>query len=265
MDQNFIQLTPDQKAKLHQLKQSVYIEAQKLLRDDLIQKYTDQAHLYRLLIAKDWKLDEAWEQWNRWVEWRKQYKADDIKIEEIKKELDMNKTFWNGQDKLGNPCLVIKARRHFPGQSDPDTLIRYMLYMIDVGIERAEQVGTGKITVIWDREGVSTKNFDSSMFKIIKRMITLVQDNYAERLHQAYILYPNFLYKTVMTIVKPFLSERTKQKIILCNEYKDLYPYFGENFIISDGIGDEQIQQLQDNIQDQQQIESFIQQQLLQQ
>ena len=42
-----------------------------------------------------------------------------------------------------------------------------------------------------------------------------------------------------MTVVKPFLSEKTKQKIVLCNEFKDLFPYFGANFIISDGSGDE--------------------------
>lgn len=84
---------------------------------------------------------------------------------------------------MGNPCLVIKARRHFPGQTNPDTLIRYFLYVLDEGIQKAEKEGTGKISVIWDREGVTTKNFDSSMFGIMKKMVTLVQDNYAERLH----------------------------------------------------------------------------------
>ena len=45
----------------------------------------------------------------------------------------------------------------------------------------ADKVGTGKITVIWDREGVTSKNFDYSMFGVMKKIVTLLQDNYAER------------------------------------------------------------------------------------
>lgn len=42
-----------------------------------------------------------------------------------------------------------------------------------------------------------------------------------------------------MFTVRPFLSEKTKQKLILCNEFKDLIPYFGQDFKISDGMVEE--------------------------
>lgn len=77
------------------------------------------------------------------------------------------------------------------------------------------------------------------MFGIMKKMVTLVQDNYAERLHQAFTLYPNFLVKSIMAVVRPFLSEKTKSKLVLCNDLKDLIPYFGPDYKISDGLVDE--------------------------
>ncbi|CAD8188142.1 unnamed protein product [Paramecium octaurelia] len=248
MDQpkNKIILTGDQPQKLNLLQGRVKEEVPKLVREDLISKYSNEDHLIRLLIAREWKVNEAFDQWKRWVEWRKQYRADDIKIEEIQQEINLKKAFWNGSDKLGNPALVVKAKRHFPGQSNPETLIRFFLYMIDQGIQKADQAGTGKISMIWDREGVTSKNFDSSMFTIMKKMVTLVQDNYAERLHQLFILYPNFLVKSIMTVVRPFLSEKTKSKIILCNEIKDLQVYFPENYQISDGQIGENVEKPQD-------------------
>lgn len=38
----------------------------------------------------------------------------------------------------------------------------------------ADEAKTGKITVLWDREGVTSKNFDSSMFSVMKKIVTLV-------------------------------------------------------------------------------------------
>lgn len=71
--------------------------------------------------------------------------------------------------------------------------------------------------MIWDREGVTTKNFDMGMLGLVKKIITLLQDNYAERLHMAIVLYPNWFAKSIMAMVRPFLSERSKSKIRLMN------------------------------------------------
>ncbi|CAD8079724.1 unnamed protein product [Paramecium primaurelia] len=259
---NNIILTDDQHEKIEQLLLKVQAEVPNLVRENLIQKYQNKDHLIRLMIAREWKVNDAFEQWKRWVEWRKQYRADDIKIEEIQQEIDLRKAFWNGVDKFGNPCLIIKTKRHFPGQSNPETLIRFFLYIIDQGIQKADLAGTGRISVIWDREGVTSKNFDTSMFTIMKKVVTLVQDNYAERLNQLFILYPNFLVKSIMTVIKPFLSEKTKSKIILCNQMKDLQQYVGENYQISDNLIYENVEQVQGqyNEENQNQIEEIINQ-----
>lgn len=43
----------------------------------------------------------------------------------------------------------------------------------------------------------------------------MLQDYYAERLHRVYILHVNFVFKMIHSLIKPFLSEKTKGKVNL--------------------------------------------------
>jgi hypothetical protein len=52
--------------------------------------------------------------------------------------------------------------------------------------------------------------------------MSILQDNYAERLHKIIILYPNLFFKSVFAVIKPFLSQRSKDKFILVSNVKDL-------------------------------------------
>jgi len=54
--------------------------------------------------------------WVNWVKWRLEYNADSISEESIRNELNTGKAFWHKNDKLGHPCLVVRACKHFPGQ-----------------------------------------------------------------------------------------------------------------------------------------------------
>ena len=130
--------------------------------------------------------------WKKWVEWRLEYRADEITEQDVASEIALGKAYWNGFDRLGNPTLIIKACKHFPGQATQDKFIRFFLFLIEQGIKRnlhfkgirlADQAGTGKVSVIWDRNGVTSKNFDSSMLTMMKRLVSMLQDNYAERFY----------------------------------------------------------------------------------
>jgi hypothetical protein len=116
-----------------------------------------------------------------WLQYRQSYRADEIKESEIESELKLGKAFWHGHDKLGNPTLIILARKHFPNSSNQEVLIRFFLYLMEQGIQicnlgtkLADQAGTGQISVIWDRNGVTRKNFDTGMFTLIKKIITML-------------------------------------------------------------------------------------------
>lgn len=124
--------------------------------------------------------------WKKWVEWRLEYRADEITEQDVASEIALGKAYWKGYDRLGNPTLIIKACKHFPGQATQDQFIRFFLFLIEQGIigvdnfyckkgiKLADQAGTDKVSVIWDRNGVTSKNFDSSMLTMMKRLISML-------------------------------------------------------------------------------------------
>lgn len=45
--------------------------------------------------------------------------------------------------------------------------------MMEVGIRMASASGSKKMCVLWDREGLSSKNFDLSFISLIKSLISM--------------------------------------------------------------------------------------------
>lgn len=78
--------------------------------------------------------------------------------------------------------------------------------MVQKAIEEADRVGTEKITVLWDRNGFTRKNYDSDFLGLFKELIGTLQDAYAERIDTMIVLYPNFFFKMIYGIVKVFLT-----------------------------------------------------------
>ena len=96
---------------------------------------------------------------------------------------------------------------------------------------------TGKLSVIWDRQGFKMKNYDKRFFTFAKKFTRVLQDNYAERLDTFYILHPNWFLKTVSVFVKPFLAQKTKDKIVIINNQKDLMKHFEPDCLLKEHGG----------------------------
>jgi len=76
--------------------------------------------MVRLLFAREFHVEKSMKMWRKWVNWRMEFKADEIKEEDVARELQSGKAFWHGFDKLGNPVLVVKVKYHRPGVSTQD-------------------------------------------------------------------------------------------------------------------------------------------------
>ncbi|KAL4435081.1 hypothetical protein ABPG74_003574 [Tetrahymena malaccensis] len=227
-------LNDSQKLKFQQLKQKIFDEAHNLLDSKDVTKferYTEDNQAVRLLWAQDFHVEKAFTMWQKWISWRLKIHADDIREEDIACEYQSGKAFWHGKDKLNNPCLVVKVKNHIPGVSS-DIMVKYVLFLIEQGIQKSEEAGTGMISIIWDREGFNIKNVDYKLFETFKQLNQVIQDNYAERIYKVYILYPNWFFKTIYALVKPFLTERTKQKVIFVDQIEDMTTYFEPNELL---------------------------------
>ena len=98
--------------------------------------------------------------------------------------------------------------------------------MLEEGIKKCEAAGTGKVSILWDREGFDRKNFDYGLLQTFKKLNKIMQDNYAERLNTVFILNPNWFFKTIYAIFSPLLTARTKSKITIVSKNKDLLKHF---------------------------------------
>jgi len=170
--------------------------------------------------------------WNKWYEWRKTYKADEIKETEIENELKTGKAHWFGHDKKNHPCLVIKARRHIPKAIPVDETLRFGIYTIEKGTKLMDEAGSYKMVVIWDREGTTKKNFDKSMLGLMKQLMGMLQDFYAERLEAVYILHANWLFKLIYGMIKPFLADKSRKKMRIISKKEDLLNYFDKDQLL---------------------------------
>jgi len=200
-----------------------------------IDYFINNETMNRFLIARENNEKDAYIMWETWVKWRIDYLPDKITLESIKKELKIGKIFLNGYDPENRPILIIKTGLHIPGESDFDELNRLGIYWMEKGCALADQNGSKQIVAIIDRENSGFKNFERRLITK-KGIVSMLQDFYAERLHKIYIIHVNFVFRTIFAMIRPFLSTRTNDKLVLCSSVNDLKKYFSvENLMKEHG------------------------------
>ena len=123
--------------------------------------------------------------------------------------------------------------------------MRFGVYLLEEGIKRSEQLGKSEqVCVLYDRSGFNYRNFDLELFTTSKNLVTMLQDNYAERLGALYVLGAGWFYWMIFNIVKVFLTQRTKEKIILINSNDELLHYFDVDQLESEYLSEESRMQL---------------------
>jgi len=109
---------------------------------DVHYKFLEPDGFRRLLIARDWNTDKAFEMFEKWVNWRLEFKSESIEIEEIKHLLLKETLVLHGYDHMNRFCIIIRARFHKPGEQTLDELIKYAIFLIDRATEETEKLGS---------------------------------------------------------------------------------------------------------------------------
>lgn len=208
---------------------SLLSRAQELTTDP---KYLDTDNILRVLIARKFDLDASFAMWVKWYEWRVQYRADEITELEMMPHISTGKAFYHGTDKKGRPCLIVRFRNHRPDQFPLEDTMRYMIYLVEYGVNLADKSGIGQISVIYDRAGLSSENRDSKLIELVKKLSSMLQDFYAERLGAVYVLHINWLYWLMFQIAKPLLNKKTREKIQIVRNVEGLAQYFDSDQLL---------------------------------
>lgn len=187
----------------------------------------DDLSILRFARARALNIDKTIEMLLHWKIWRDEHKVDNITDESVANEISSNKAYFYGFDKWGRACCIVRPRLHHPDKRDIDEVMRFAVYSLEKGIALAEKKGqSDQICLLYDRRGFSYSNFDRKLFGVAQSLVGMLQDNYAERLGNMYVLGANWSYWLMFKLVSPFLSQRTKDKIKLIYTNEQLLEYF---------------------------------------
>ena len=131
--------------------------------------------LLQFVRARDRSVPAAHAMHTRWLEFRSQYGLDSIKAADVASEVASGKARWHGHDRQRRPACVIMPRLHVPGESTEADTCKFVLYMLEEGVRRADALGQERVCVVYDRRGMSRANFDRKLFSLAKRLVDIVQ------------------------------------------------------------------------------------------
>ena len=189
-------------------------------------KYLDHKNFLRVLTARDFNLEASFAMWVKWYEWRVEYRADEITESEMMPHILTGKAFYHGTDKQGRPCLIVRFRYHQPSRFPLEETMRYLIYLVEYGVKLSDELGVGQISVVYDRAGLSSENRDNKLIDLVKKLSSMLQDFYAERLGAVYVLHVNWLYWLMFQIAKPLLNKKTRGKIHILRNVEGLTEFF---------------------------------------
>jgi hypothetical protein len=47
----------------------------------------------------------------------------------------------------------VKVKKHIPSETKLEEIMKFGIYLIETGSQKSDELKSGKISVIWDREG----------------------------------------------------------------------------------------------------------------
>ncbi|KAJ3273167.1 hypothetical protein HK104_004310 [Borealophlyctis nickersoniae] len=186
-----------------------------LTSDDLRsleEKWCDDGCLLRYLRATKWNVEQSVERLKATLEWRREFRPDLIKPEEVEPECTSGKILFNGFDKEGRPILYLA-----PGKENTKTYDRQIRFVV-FNLEKCIQLmppGVESINLVVDYEGVSM--FNSTPVNVSIKVLNILSGHYPERLGMGMMVNPSWYMSIFFKILGPFMDPITRSKIHFVN------------------------------------------------
>jgi len=136
----------------------------------------------------------------------------------IESELPKQNLTVRGRDKENRPIVIYMSRQEGSDSLSFDTeaFVVTRLYVVERAIAAVEFLSVGqeeKLTVFFRTGDYERAN--APPFAAIKHMLTLLQPNYPERLKTFVMLDPPFWMRTLYSLIRIFLDEKTASKLVM--------------------------------------------------
>lgn len=138
-------------------------------------KWMDDACIVRYLKATKWDVIPAVKRILNTLVWRRSYKPDEIRPEDIVDEARTGKEFVKGVGKCGRPLLyLIPAREN---SKDYDRMMKFVVFNIETCI-RIMGDDVESVIIVLDYKNVSVMN--APPLSISKKFLSIIGDHYPE-------------------------------------------------------------------------------------
>lgn len=200
-----------------QLKQRILLEPPGLPDEKKLtaaqRTYLDDMQFVRYLRARDWDIDKAETMLRTTLEWRRHYKPEEIKFDEVKEVAEYGALWVNGHDLEGNPVIVMKTGAYNP--FTPEQRLRYLVYVMEQTFYGSEEAVRNheKATWLLDFAEFGRGRRSAGSRQVHKETQNVLQNHYPERLRRALLMEPPWYFFFAYMLISPFLTARTKAKI----------------------------------------------------
>ncbi|KAM7253024.1 hypothetical protein ACFE04_025642 [Oxalis oulophora] len=230
----------EQQAKINEVRKLIGPLSEKLAI------FCSDAQVTRYLRARNWHVKKATKMLKDTLKWRATYKPEEIRWEEVAHEAETGKIYSTDYvDKQGRTVLVMRPSRQvlsklfllastrvtsltlnfftvcqlkpigkLNNSKSIKGQIRYLVYCMENAIMNlpAEQE-----QMVWliDFGGFSLSNIS---VKVTQETAHVLQDHYPERLGLAILYNPPKFFEPFWTMVKPFLEQKTRNKVTFVYE-----------------------------------------------
>ncbi|KAG2153587.1 CRAL TRIO domain-containing protein [Suillus bovinus] len=173
----------------------------------------------RYMRAAKWKLPDAKRRIEGTIKWRREFRPELIRPDDVKIEAETGKILLNGFDKDGRPIIYMR-----PGRENTETSPRQLRHLV-WWLERAKDMmppGQESLVIIVDYRSTTLRTNPS--ISVASKVLTILQQHYVETLGRAIVtnlpMLLNFFYKGI----SPFLDPVTRDKMRFNPDLLDLIP-----------------------------------------
>ncbi|KAK7464250.1 hypothetical protein VKT23_006416 [Stygiomarasmius scandens] len=173
----------------------------------------------RYMRAAKWKLPDGKKRIKGTLEWRREFKPELIKPDEIKIEDEGGKIVINGFDKDGRPIIYMR-----PGRQNTETSPRQLRHLVWC-LERAKDLmppNQSSLVIIVDYKTTTLRTNPS--ISVASKVLTILQQHYVETLGRAIVTNLPFILNFFYKGISPFLDPVTRDKMRFNPNLLDLVP-----------------------------------------
>jgi len=188
----------------------------------------DPTALFRVLAEWEGNIDIAEKKYRETQEWRKTHLP--ISKDEVQASLNTGKFFVHGFDRVGRPVVYFRTALHDPKQFTPEQTMRMVVHETENLMERIRTdpryANVEEVLVLVDRTDATMKNTD---IEFQKQFYQTMKDHYPS-IAEVFVIYNvNMVFRTMWSMLKPFLDLKSQGRTHLVNTRAELYDFIAED------------------------------------